>query len=172
MEEKKELTINSEIACPQCGEMGATGKDGNGPCMKCLGKNIDNSLRIKKSKEYLKCEFIEHEILEFGNELARKHSEITELEEMKKRVVSDFKAKTDAAEAEASILARKIQNKHEYRDVECQEVYNYVDKSVTIVRNDTGEIVKTRDMREDEKQELLFPDEEEDEEDTEERLSY
>ena len=156
-----ELQINMEIPCPQCGEMGATGKDGNGPCLKCLAKNIDNSMRMKKSKEYLKCDFTEKEILEFGSDLARKHSEINELEEQKKRVTSDFKAKSDAAEAEASVLARKIQNKHEFRDVECQEIYNYVDKSVTIVRLDTGEIVKTRNMREDEKQELLFPDKEE-----------
>jgi len=156
-----ELHVNADIPCPQCKEMGATGKDGIGPCLKCLAKNIDNSMRIKKTKEYLKCEFTEKEILDFGGELARKHSEINELEDQKKRIVSDLKAKSEAADAEASILARKIQNKNEYRDVECQEVYNYVDKSVTIVRLDTGEIVKTRPMREDEKQELLFPEPEE-----------
>lgn len=156
-----ELQVNMEIPCSQCGKMGATGKDGNGPCLKCLAKNIDNSLRVKKSKEYLKCEFTEKEILEFGGELARKHSEINELEDQKKRIVSDLKAKSEAADAEASILARKIQNKNEYRDVECQEVYNYVEKTVTIVRVDTGEIVKTRPMNENEKQELLFPEPEE-----------
>jgi len=108
---------------------------------------------VKKNiKEHLKCVLTEEEIKEAGASLARKYSEITDLEEQKKSVVSDFKAQIDSATAMASVLARRIQNGYEYRNVDCEEQYDFNEKEIRVVRLDTGEIFKSRPMTPDELQ--------------------
>ncbi len=109
-----------------------------------------------KTKEYLKCILTEPEIKDAGAMLAKTYSEITELEEQKKSQASDFKAKIDGATAQASILARKIQNGYEFRNIDCEEAWDYEDKVVEVMRLDTGEIIKTRAMTTDELQKKLF----------------
>ena len=109
-----------------------------------------------KTKEHLKCELTEAEIKQLGYDLARKYSEITDLEENKKAVSSDFKSQIDAATALASSMSRKIQNGYEFRDVECEIRRDYARKIIEWVRLDTGEIFKDRIMTADELQEDLF----------------
>ncbi len=109
-----------------------------------------------KTKEYLKCILTEPEIKESGAQLARTYSEITDLEDQKKSLVSDFKAKIDGATASASILARKIQNGYEFRNIECEEWWDYECKVLEVMRLDTGEVIKSRPMTTDELQKKLF----------------
>ena len=110
----------------------------------------------EKTHEHLKCILTEEEIKEAGASLADRYSEITDLEEAKKSVTSDFKAKIDSATADASVLARKIQNGYEFRNVECELQFCTDDKIVQSVRLDTFEIFKSRPMTSDELQEGLF----------------
>jgi len=110
---------------------------------------------MEQTTEYLKCILTEAEIKEAGAALARRYSEITNLEEQKKSVTSDFKAKIDAATAEASLLARQIQNGYEFRQIDCEIQRVWEDKTVQTIRLDTGEIVKTRPMTADELQDRL-----------------
>lgn len=110
----------------------------------------------KVTKEYLKCVLTEEEIKESGAQLARRYSEISDLEDAKKSVMSDFKAKIDSASAEASGLARKIQNGYEFRNVDCEEIWDYDDKVVEVVRTDTGETIRSRVMKAEELQDSLF----------------
>jgi hypothetical protein len=110
----------------------------------------------KVTKEYLKCILTEVEIKDAGAQLARRYSEISDLEDAKKSVMSDFKAKIDSATADASGLARKIQNGYEFRNIDCEEIWDYEDKVVEVVRTDTGEAIRTRPMKQEELQENLF----------------
>lgn len=116
-------------------------------------------MEVKIVKEHLKCILTEKEIKESGANLARFHSEISDLENQKKSVVSDFKSKIEKATAEADIEARKIQNGYEYRSVECEVQKIFDEKVVQVVRTDTGEIIKQRAMTPDELQEKMFPEE-------------
>jgi len=109
-----------------------------------------------KTKEHLKCILTEEEIKESGAQLAKSYSDITDLEEEKKSVVSDFKAQIDKATAEASLLARKIQNGYEFRNVGCEEIWDYDEKLVYVVRVDTGETIRSRVMTSEELQKKLF----------------
>jgi len=118
-----------------------------------LAPQKDNAM--EQTTEYLKCILTEAEIKEAGAALARRYSEITNLEEQKKSVTSDFKAKIDAATAEASLLARQIQNGYEFRQIDCEIQRVWEDKTVQTIRLDTGEIVKTRPMTADELQDRL-----------------
>jgi hypothetical protein len=110
---------------------------------------------IKKTKEHLKCVLTEQEFKQYSSTLARTYSEIQELEEARKSVASDFKGKIDGSTAEATRLARIIQNGYEFRYVECDVVYMLITKTVGIVRNDTGEVVSTRPMTDEERQTVL-----------------
>ena len=116
----------------------------------------ERAIDIKKTKEHLKCILTEKEIREAGSDLAQKYSTITELEDAKKSLMSDFKAKIDAETAEAGILARKIQNGYEIRPVECEEIWEYDLHVVSTVRQDTGETIRERNMTADELQKGLF----------------
>ena len=111
---------------------------------------------IKKTKESLKCLLTEKEIREAGSSLARQYSRVAELEDEKKSVTSDFKAKIDLATAEASILARMIQNGYEFRTVDCETIWDFDSKTVSVVRQDTGETISERTMTPDELQKGLF----------------
>ena len=113
-------------------------------------------MEAEKTKEYLKCELTEEEIKELGAGLARKYSEITDLEDQKKALASDFKSQIDSATALASTMARKIQNGYEFRNVDCEIRKDYIDTTVRLIRLDTGEIVKERPMEPNELQGKLF----------------
>ena len=110
-------------------------------------------------KEYLKCNLTNAELLEYGNSLARLNTKANELKDQAKSVASDFKAKIDAAGSEAGVFARAIQNGFEYRNVECEIDRDYEVRKVFTTRLDTGEIIKTRDMTQEELQGHLFKDE-------------
>lgn len=119
---------------------------------------MNNEREIKK--EYLKCVLSAEELLEYGNSLARLHSECSELKEQAKSVASDFKAKIDAATSQGGIFARAISNGFEYRDVECEVDRDFEAKKVWTTRLDTGEIIKSRDMTQEELQVHLFREKE------------
>lgn len=110
----------------------------------------------KKINRTLKCLLTEDESREMGGELAQRYSEITDLEDQKKAVTSDFKSRIDAASAEASRIARMISNGYEFREVECEVVQDYEMGEVLIVRLDTGETIERRRMTPEERQVSAF----------------
>lgn len=120
--------------------------------------------KILEQSEYMKCVLTEEELKTAGADLARKHSEVIDLENQKKSVVSDFGARIAQVKESSSVLARMIQNGYEYRNVDCQMEFDYDEKIVSYRRLDTDEIYKERVMSADELQRGLF--EKEDREET------
>lgn len=106
----------------------------------------------KLQQEYLKCVLTEEEVAQAANELAREVASLKELDEALISIKSEFKGKMEKSEANISVKARLVRDKHEYRNVECDVIYNYTDCTVTITRKDTGEAVETRKMTFAEKQ--------------------
>lgn len=106
--------------------------------------------------EYLSYTFTTEELADIAGQLARRNTEAAELEDRKKQVVSDFSAQITAAKAEISRLARLYSNGHEYRNIDCEVRFNDpASGRATIVRLDTGEVVKVRAMTGDELQQSL-----------------
>lgn len=104
-------------------------------------------------KELLKVEFTDSEKQEFGGQLARITTEIKELKNAKKSVVSEFKSKIDNKEAECESISTKISNGYEYKNVECELHLNTPNGGVKqIIRKDTREVVKEVPMTVDELQ--------------------
>jgi hypothetical protein len=104
-------------------------------------------------KEYLKVEFTHDEIHEMGSQLAQTTKTINELENDKKAVNADFKAKIEGQSAVSQSLSTKIQNGFEYRHVECEVRYNDPTTGMkTTVRKDSGEVLRKESMTTDEMQ--------------------
>ena len=103
-------------------------------------------------KRFLKCDLTEAEILEYSQELAHKISDVNEKEVNKKASASQYKSEIDILQQTAASLARKVNEKAEYRDVECWAVRDYTDNDFTVTRIDTGEIIEQRPLRKDEMQ--------------------
>lgn len=114
---------------------------------------VVNSKETKLCKEFLKHDFTQDEILEKGTELARINAEKNGIENEKKAVTSSFKAKIDAKDAEIQELSNHINNGFEHRYVQCRVQYNDPNTGYkTIVRLDTGEIVRKESMTAEELQ--------------------
>ena len=106
--------------------------------------------------EYLKYEFTEKELKDLARELARENTAMAESEEEKKSVVASFTERIADAKMKISKLSRYINNGYDYRNIECAVVMNSPRAGVKeVVRIDTGEIVKTINMTDTEKQESL-----------------
>lgn len=111
----------------------------------------------KRSKELLECDLTSEELIEKGNELSKKNQEITRLEDEKKSVVSDFKARIDACHSKIGILSQAITTKKESREVECELQYNTPITGVkSLIRLDTHTSEKEMVMTQDEKEDLFI----------------
>lgn len=117
------------------------------------GQVIETRPRTAKCKEFLPYHFREDEMLDKGKEMARISSEVTALQNEKKAVMADFKAKIDKKNAEIGLLGEHINNGYEHRYIDCTMTYNTPNTGMkTITRNDTGEIVRKLTMTADEMQ--------------------
>jgi hypothetical protein len=78
------------------------------------------------------------------------------LKEEKKTATSEFKARIGACNDVTKRLTEIISSGKEERDVECEMTKDYKGGTVTVVRLDTGEVVETRPMTADERQESMW----------------
>lgn len=106
--------------------------------------------------ELLRCDFAPDEWAESARQLATATRLRAELEQEKKEIDSQYKAKIEEQIGRASKLAALLGAGYEMRNVPCEI---NVDKpepgQATIVRRDTGEIVRTRPMTDMERQAVL-----------------
>ena len=109
-------------------------------------------LDTKPLTRNLKCMLTQDETRTYGIELARENAAKDEAEERKKEVDAQLKAEIESHSTRALSIARKINNGYEYRDVECTLDCNYTKNSATIRRTDTGEVIETRAMTQEERQ--------------------
>ncbi len=104
----------------------------------------------------VKCHLTEEEKIEKGSELAGHVQIIESLQEEKRAHAAAAKTKIDSHNLETNTLALALRNGYEYRMLECRKVINYAQRTVDIVRLDTGELVQTRPMEIGEGQENMF----------------
>ena len=108
---------------------------------------------IRKTTERLRCQLTDEEKIEAGRELAETTNELEEIQDDKSQVVSEFKARTTAAEAKIALLGNKLRSGYEIRDVKCDIRFDWPKEGQKqTIRLDTNEVVYTHDMTEEEKQ--------------------
>jgi hypothetical protein len=116
---------------------------------------------ISKITQLLRCQLSDDEQIQSGKELADATNELTELENEKAQIVSDFKARMTAVEARVAVLGNKLRSGYEFRQVECSVTMDIPEPGQKqTVRLDTKEVVATAAMTEDEKQRKLELDQE------------
>ena len=107
----------------------------------------------------LKCQLTDDEIKQATEELTQSLDSLEVLEDDKKKMASDYKAQIEAKEAMIRVLKNRVRDKYEMRPVRCTMTLNYTQQTVSVIREDTQEVVKNRQMNEDEKQmEMGFDD--------------
>lgn len=125
-----------------------------------MAKKANKTVNIieKPFVQSLKVKLTKDELLQAGTELARNLDCPREVEEEKKAFNDSCKAKIAGLEAEATQLQAKVRDKCEYRKVDCVEIHNRKEKTVTKKRLDTKEVLDKRDMNFDERQMKMFDD--------------
>ncbi len=107
---------------------------------------------VTKEVKELPCLLTNEELADLSMTLAAKTMEVTELEERKKSVAADYKAKIDQLSADNNVVARKIGTKSELRKVECRWEYDWSAGKKTLFRTDTGEQIAQDFIKEHEMQ--------------------
>lgn len=102
--------------------------------------------------EYLSYEFTDLELKELGLGMAHATNQASAVEEKKKAVNAGFKDDIEGFQLVARKAARSIQNGSEMRDIKCTKTIDYKKGEVCIVRKDTGEEIRVRDIQDHERQ--------------------
>lgn len=123
--------------------------------------NQDNQMSAptpeeKKISRHLRVDLTNDQMIEIGKELADATNELKEIENEKSEVLSSFTARIKAASAAIAVLSNKLRSGYEFKDVQCSVVYDRpIAGEKTITRLDTGDIIETCSMTEEEKQRQL-----------------
>jgi hypothetical protein len=109
---------------------------------------------VKTVPHYLKHVLSHEELLFAGTQMSEARQKQIELENELKSIVANHKAKIQEQAAIVDARAQLLSRKYDYRDTPCRELYNYESEQVTIIRNDTEEIVECRPMNKTELEQL------------------
>ncbi len=110
---------------------------------------------VRSTTRELFCALTEAEVGARAAELARITTQLSELEDEKKSVMSTFKDKIDRCIVDSRSLARKVSERREMRIVKCDWHYDYQVGKATLARVDTGEVLEERPLTAEERQPAL-----------------
>lgn len=109
----------------------------------------------KTTIESLPCEMTPAELALKSSQMASKLDELNGVEAEKSRVTKKLGEDMKTLKAQLDHLGTEVRTGIEYRPIECYEVPRYERLKVDLVRMDTGEIVRSRAMHPNERQEAL-----------------
>lgn len=109
-------------------------------------------------KRVLPVKLTEEERLQRADALANALQQIQDRKVEKKRITKEADKAIGEAEQEAVDLRDAVATGREYQDVIVHKVYDYEKATVTEVRTDTGETIKSRGMTDEERQAKLLDD--------------
>jgi len=113
-------------------------------------------MKVKRIGLQLPCIYNDEELAAKRDELSDTIIAIAEVEDRKSRVAKSFKEELDGLYATSGTLARDIKRRNEERLVDCVVEWNKPNVGEkTIVRLDTGEMVKIEVMTDDERQDEI-----------------
>lgn len=103
-------------------------------------------------KLLLRCELTHDEKAELAGTMAEKTQQLHRIDANAKSAAAQFKAEKESTQREIDDAARLYRDGYEMRDVECEEVMDYVDGYVRCYRCDTGDLAQERRMSNAERQ--------------------
>lgn len=111
----------------------------------------------------LPCALTDEEVLKFAGELANANKEVDRAIDEKKFLTQQATSKVKKAEAYRDEITSIVASRTEWREVTVNKVYDYEKGIVTETRTDTGEVIASRALSDEEKQTKLIEDEPSDE---------
>ena len=118
-----------------------------------------DSTKTEVIKDVLPVKLTDEEKMQCADALANALQSITDAKNKKKRIVKDLDSEIAQAEQEATDLRDAVATGREYREVIVHRVYDYEKAIVTEHRTDTGEVLRSRAMTDEERQQKLLDDE-------------
>lgn len=109
-------------------------------------------------KRLLPVKLTEEQRLQRADALANALQQIVDRKVEKRRVTKEADRAIGEAEQEAVDLRDAVATGREYQEVIVHKVYDYEKATVTEVRTDTGEVIKSRGMTDEERQATLLDD--------------
>lgn len=101
----------------------------------------------KTERQNLAYKFTEPELVILAKSAAEKQSQLKALEDGRKMVADEWKAKISACQSEITNLSNKISSGIEYRDYECPVKFDTPKKGYkSLYHPETGELVTTKEM--------------------------
>jgi hypothetical protein len=154
--------------CPGCVDLSGAGADpapaaagagGEPPDPTTLGEVAANLPDVETTTitEILPVALTISEQIEIGKKQAQAGQEIVQAKNELKSVKSQYKSRIDSAEARRDEYGAIINAGHQQKPVECQLVKDFKENTITLIRLDTMEEVRTRTMAAAERQRGLFP---------------
>ena len=110
------------------------------------------SIETTTITEILPVPITDAEYKEIGLKMGAANQEIIQAENELKSVKSQYKSRIDSAKTRRDEYASIINAGHQQRQTECHLVKNFIENTITLIRLDTGEVVRTRTMTAAEKQ--------------------
>ena len=111
--------------------------------------------KTEQFETLLRCKLTNNELITRGAEMADASAEVATLEDQLSSVKKEYQAKIDGRQARINELSGTIRAKSETRVVKCEREFTYGSGLVTEIRNDTMEVINTREIRDDERQQEL-----------------
>lgn len=108
-----------------------------------------------QTKRTLRVNLTDRERLDFGRRLALEQQSLAETEDRKVEVAAAIKAEIEAHKSRINALSKTLNNGYDYRDVDCRLLLDFALNLVTVIRDDTCEVVEERPMTADERQREL-----------------
>ena len=110
------------------------------------------SITVETTTRSLSCKLTDDELRAIGRNMAHEVELAQAAENNKKSVQAQFKATIEAHMANISLASKKINTGVEYREIECDIVFDYDLGIRYLQRRDTGETVESRLLTKEEKQ--------------------
>ena len=120
-----------------------------------MSQKIKDAHDTKTDTLRLECTLTDKERLAYSKLLAEEISAKKRAEDELERFRKQQNATISGNDAQINLLSEKLNTGREFRDVECTIELNFATNTATITRNDTGELVKERPLKESERQESL-----------------
>jgi hypothetical protein len=118
----------------------------------------DDQVEHKDTWETLPVKLTDLEYKEFGIKMGQANQDISKAEDELAAVKSQYKSRIDAAVAERNRISSIINSGVEYRKVDCRITKDFRAGTITIIRMDSHEVVRTRTMGIEERQRALLKD--------------
>ena len=113
----------------------------------------DEGIKIrKKSTQRIAVKLTDRELLDYGKALAQSENDIRSEREQQDAMRAGMKETLQRIESRRMMLAGLVSSGEEYREIDCDDVFDYDTGRVTRHRLDTGEVVIERPMTDEERQ--------------------